>query len=130
MRRTPLAIDPRWDGVVIPRTARKQWRCVAADEVKRYEIHAQRGEICSTRQAPDLLTAHERMHEMQERYPAATVTIRPVRNPDYREDCLGDIMPGNRYAEYMGEAAAYQSGTRYCSRCATTVWGPKGDEAS
>lgn len=119
----PLIIDPHWDGVVIPRTARKEWRCVAADEVKYYTITAKRPGVTSERSAHDLETARERVAEMKEHYPAAVVTVHPVLNPEYRADCLVHIMPGDRYGEYMGEAAAYQSGSRYCARCTTAVWG-------
>jgi hypothetical protein len=45
-------------------------------------------------------------------------------NPDYRPDCLHEIAPGDTYFEYTGETPAYQSGVRYCVRCAVAVWLP------
>ena len=37
--------------------------------------------------------------------------------------CGVTINPGDRYLEYLGEAPAYQSGSRYCAICAVDVWG-------
>lgn len=39
----------------------------------------------------------------------------------YSPECLktsGDINPGDRYVEYLGETPAYQSGSRHCLHCA------------
>lgn len=38
------------------------------------------------------------------------------------EGCGAAIEPGERHLEYLGEAHAYQSGTRYCAVCAETTW--------
>ncbi len=43
-------------------------------------------------------------------------------NGNYRPDCLGTIQPGDRYVEYMANAAGYESGDRYCWKCGTAVW--------
>lgn len=43
-----------------------------------------------------------------------------ARRPARAEDCPGTIAPGDRYVEYLGEAAAYQSGSRHCRACAET----------
>jgi hypothetical protein len=50
------------------------------------------------------------------------IVITTVPNPNYRADCLVDIAPGDPYYEYLGESAAWESGIRYCSRCALAVW--------
>ena len=36
--------------------------------------------------------------------------------------CLGVIVPGDRYVEYLGETPAYQSGVRYCRPCGVAAW--------
>lgn len=49
---------------------------------------------------------------------------RPNPNADSRSpECTGDIAPGDAYVEYLGEAGAYQSGTRYCAACGVKTWG-------
>ena len=59
----------------------------------------------------------------QTRNPEAAVTIGQDLNPDYSPDCPSpDIKPGDVYGEYIGEAAAYQSGLPYCAACAAVVW--------
>lgn len=37
-------------------------------------------------------------------------------------DCRGTIAPGDRYVEYLGESAGYQSGYRYCLPCGVDIW--------
>lgn len=53
--------------------------------------------------------------------------IRTARKPHRCEGCRVEIVPGEQYAEYVGEVSAYQSGSRYCIGCAerqlsTTEW--------
>jgi hypothetical protein len=36
--------------------------------------------------------------------------------------CLGVIVPGDRYVEYLGEAEPYRSGRRYCRPCGVAAW--------
>lgn len=36
----------------------------------------------------------------------------------HAEDCTPQIAPGAMYAEYLGDAAAYESGSRHCLACA------------
>ena len=75
-----------------------------------------------------MITTHEevgiwRMARKDWRCTCADVARRNgKRNPNYRSTCLGDIPKGTRYFEYLGEAAAYESGDRYCSSCALAVW--------
>lgn len=54
-------------------------------------------------------------------------TVGGWTNPDYvepdkRPGCTPTIEPGDYHFEYLGEAMAYQSGTRYCAACAVAVW--------
>lgn len=37
--------------------------------------------------------------------------------------CDGTIFAREHYVEYVGEVAAYQSGSRYCLPCAERTWG-------
>lgn len=52
------------------------------------------------------------------------LVVRIARKPwtceahEHHVDCGLDIRPGMAYVEYIGEAAAYQSGTRYSLVCA------------
>jgi len=43
--------------------------------------------------------------------------------------CHQTILAGDDYVEYLGSAAAYSSGTRYCIVCGLAVWtiDPTGD---
>lgn len=42
--------------------------------------------------------------------------------------CVGEIKPGDRYIEYMGEVAGYgESGTRYCLPCGVAEWSAEGN---
>lgn len=117
------------DGIV--RTARKIHRCVCADRLLPWG-YSVRGEYdggwseLSCRTLLDAERAADRMRNSPakrsgEHY--ALVIIIERENPDYRPDCLGDINPGDRYYEYLGDSMAFQSGHRYCSRCAVAVWG-------
>lgn len=38
------------------------------------------------------------------------------------EGCTPIIVKGSRYVEYIGEAAAFESGHRYCAACALKHW--------
>ena len=40
-----------------------------------------------------------------------------------RTYCEIPIRPGDRYLEYLGEAAAFQSGVAYCAEHALAEWG-------
>lgn len=42
------------------------------------------------------------------------------------EGCTQTIPAGTQYVEYVGEAAAYQSGWRLCGTCAVITWGDYG----
>jgi len=47
---------------------------------------------------------------------------RRARQPHRCEACKADIVPGERYYEYTGEAPSYQAGLPYCKACAPKVW--------
>lgn len=105
------------------RTARKPWRCVCADPVRRYEVrydHEPAGSWTSsihrTRQ-----DAERALGEVTGRF--GNGRIDEVANPNYRPDCLGDIAPGDRYFEDISDSEPYQHGPAYCARCAVGVWG-------
>lgn len=102
------------DPTLVVRQARKQWRCICADEFKSWRVDAR----------PYVSTVHtyrtrKEAIEAAERYSGR---LEGVRNPNYRSDCLGDIMPGDTYVEYMGEASPYEHGTSYCMKCAVEAW--------
>jgi hypothetical protein len=42
--------------------------------------------------------------------------------PCIHSECRGEINPSDRYIEYLGESAAYESGIRYCLPCGLAVW--------
>ncbi len=46
------------------------------------------------------------------------VVIRRARKAWTCVECAGAINRGDDYVEYLGEAPAYASGTRYCDGCA------------
>lgn len=43
-------------------------------------------------------------------------------NPNYRPGCIGDILPGDLYVEYTGEADPFSHGSAYCVPCAVGAW--------
>lgn len=114
------------------RTARKPWRCVAEKEFRRWhvrrtcehgwsEVSAQTGG--EARAKADALEG-TRCHGLH--VPVVEqIEVYPLPNPEFRPDCLGEIAVGDRYFEYMGESCAWESGTRYCARCAVAVWAGK-----
>ena len=53
------------------------------------------------------------------------VEVRPRLDRNYPSrspGCRGDIHPRQRYVEYLGGAAAYESGSRYRVPCGAAVW--------
>lgn len=44
--------------------------------------------------------------------------LRTARKTWHCIDCQGEIQPGTHHVEYIGEAHAFESGTRYCMTCA------------
>jgi hypothetical protein len=81
---------PRFeDGTVMFRRARKPWTC------------------CGRLRTPD---GNAYMREPNVT-PVGTFGTRWVR-------CRAEIRVGSRYVEWLGESAPYESGTRYCFRCA------------
>lgn len=47
---------------------------------------------------------------------------RTARKPWTCVECGRRITTGTPHVEYVGEAHAYESGTRYCLPCADKVW--------
>lgn len=114
------------------RTARRNWRCVCAEPIRWFEIRGtyDRGEgRASTRCRPRsdaeavVQLMRERPPDLRTMKPYLRVEVIEHANPDYSPDCLHDIPFGARYFEYLGETAAYQSGSRYCALCAVRSWG-------
>ena len=128
---------------VIPRVARKPWRCICADDVKTYQVrvYGARKDGTETGWSQRSFSTEEEATAWGESRIgtptnlnagtgeptgwAARFEVEPVLNPNARdraEDCAGDIKPGDRYVEYLGEAAAYESGHRYCWPCGLKIW--------
>lgn len=117
------------DPQLVVRTARKAWRCVCADPVRRFEVkrHCEHGwsaGSCRTEaevEAWKLRIVNQPCHggKLPQQ---ARLEVTPIRNPNYRDDCLGDIAPGETYVEYLGEAEPYAHGSSYCPKCAVAVW--------
>jgi len=113
----------------VARTARKSHRCVCSVPIHRWSVrrtceHGWAEHSYSTEAEAQSKASRwrgERCHG-QDVPTTEDITIEAVRNPAYRPDCLGDIAPGDRYWEYMGNASAYQSGDPYCAVCAVAVW--------
>lgn len=136
-------------GVALYRTARKQWRCVAADEVLYWRVRTRKtgdpddwdwsgssGRYTTEVDADEAAKAKvgtPASYDMREgsptyRQPSGWYTAaeaEPVPNPNHASrspDCRGDIHPGHRYVEYVGESAAWQSGQHYCLPCGIATW--------
>lgn len=121
----------------IVRTARKPWRCIGADEFRSFDAvrvcdHGDWKATSSsrhlTREAAETALAEARARAGAGR-PChgehvaldAAFYVAANPNPEYRPDCLVDIAVGDTYVEYVGETPAFwQSGDRYCARCAQT----------
>ncbi|MEQ7008382.1 hypothetical protein ABN028_19595 [Actinopolymorpha sp. B17G11] len=136
----------QYPGATVYRTARNRYRCVTADEIRYWRIRTKN----SVNQADgiDDWTGYSDSYGTEAdaaeaaRVKVGTVSHRDadtdeaigwyttaepeaVPNPNHRANvmqCTGDILPGDRYIEYLGEAAAYQSGTRYCLPCGIAAW--------
>ena len=118
------------------RTARKGWRCTAADEATgRWVITGVYDRGHTTTYAPTYEQAAAKAQRMEDRGPYAnrqgrylTITVVPEPNPNHAsraKGCTGDIAPGVRYVEYRGEtAAAWESGSRWCAPCGVATWTP------
>ena len=114
------------------RTARRSWRCTCADSIRWFEVRGtyDRGTSTAstfrrTRREAEAVEQlmRERPPDLRTMKPYQRVEIIEHANPDYSPDCLRDIAVGARYFEYLGETAAYQSGSRYCAGCAERAWG-------
>jgi hypothetical protein len=111
------------DTVLVVRRARKPWRCICADEFKRFEVVAvvdgvETSSIAKrTRHEAEVHAEHLLFLPQYD-----SVVVRPIRNPNYRPFCLRDITPGDIYVEYMGEAEPFRHGSSYCEACAVAVW--------
>lgn len=113
------------------RIARKVYRCTAADEfLNRWQVRGEwpKGHTISyARTYEEAAATAQRMEDSGPRAGETyeSVVVEPVRNRNFVSrdpGCLGDIAPGDRYVEYLGEALAYQSGTRYCRVCGSLTW--------
>ncbi len=121
-RELAALVDPGYS--VIARTARKPWRCRAADPYRPgwwVRVTLDGGEFESPR--PDRQSAGSLAADYRNRHPDAVVEVYQKPNPDHRADCLGDIPPGTAYVEYLGGSAGYEHGHPYCQRCGVAVWG-------
>jgi len=135
MNRAELAImiRPEHRGYVFARTARQACACVCKADALSWTVRATyalpglqaRTNRITHRDArrPDQAQAEGLADSLRLGYPDATVTVAPVVNPNHRPNCLGEIPAGTAYLEYLGEAAAWQFGSRYCQRCGIAVWG-------
>lgn len=65
--------------------------------------------------------AKDYAQKLREENPGAHVAITATLNLRYREDCSGDIRPGDRYAERHGAAKPGETGNILCLRCAIAV---------
>jgi hypothetical protein len=118
--------------VAVYRTARKPWRCTCADRVGSYRVYWEREEDWGTshgyRSGPWGRTpagAAQMAKEMRDSGAYTLVEVRERLNRNYPSKaagCRGDIHPGDRYIEYLGDAGAYQSGERYCLPCGISTW--------
>lgn len=128
----------------IPRVARKPHRCVCADDVLSYRVRVigARKDGTETGWSETSRPTEREAHEYgQSRIGTVTnvngyteeptgwavrYEVTPRTNPNAASrspECAGDIKPGDRYVEYLGEAAAYESGHRYCWPCGLQTWG-------
>jgi len=123
--RDALAAVTDDSGLIIPRIARKPHRCRRADLYRPgwYILTCHEPGRWGKSYRLDRAAAEKLADGKHSRYPDAIITIGQDRNPDYSADCLSpDIYPGTVYGEYVGEAAAFESGQPYCARCAAAVW--------
>jgi hypothetical protein len=125
-----IMVDPRWLDAVVVRTARKQWTCTCANEVRpgRWVKTTRPGSWTQSYRATES-EAESHADSQRRRYPDADVETGQDANRGYRPDCLGEIPAGSAYLEYLGDAAAYESGSRYCQRCGIAVWGKPARDA-
>lgn len=134
-----MGADLTWAENATPRTARKSYRCRCADEIVDWKVTYLTTSGSGTRfgfasqedaqaKADALLGVPSNVNagtgEVTGRYTETHAV--PRINPNYAgraDDCAGRIEPGDRYVEYLGESAPWQSGDRYCWPCGVKVWG-------
>jgi hypothetical protein len=111
------------DTTLVVRKARKQWRCICANEFRRFEVITYHDGVPAapiykpTRHAAEVTAEYLLLSPGTE-----AAHVHPVRNPNYRSDCLVDIQPGDTYIEYLAEAEPFSHGSSYCVTCAVAVW--------
>lgn len=121
--------DGRLEENCIVRKARKEYRCIGAEEFRRFwavrrcDHGSWQGESRSSCASQAAAEAHLAKYADRPCHGGVyAVTERAVEaepNPEYRPTCLGDINPGDTYVEYLGDTPGFwQSGTRYCASCA------------
>lgn len=137
-----MSTEPDLTYEAVYRTARKTWRCVAADPLRGWDVtaHHERGWTGRLHRFDPTRPLEEQEAEaaawgeakIGQRATASGLlyerfTIEPRLNPEHRggelaHACAGWIEPGDRYVEWRGDAAMWESGSRYCLACGTTVW--------
>lgn len=134
-------------GCLIPRTARKAWRCTCADRLFGFTIVCPWGDADGNPRGESSFSLGRHVDRAAAEAIAAdkvgavaawdctvspsvpsgwvlSATVVERLNPNYREGCRGSIEPGDRCIEYVGESVPWESGPRYCAPCAVAAWGP------
>lgn len=125
------------DDLVVERIARKRWRCTCADDVLGYRVRGEYpgafgGVNHTEKPARDKAHAEQMAAAMLggvastsgTRYERTEVVERRNRNAANRSArCSGWIERGDAYVEFLGDAAPYESGSRYCLACGYEAWG-------
>jgi hypothetical protein len=116
------AIAPGNRDVVQVQAEIKTQRCTCADEVL-YTVKVESSSGTTViGPMPRADAQYNADYERAENL-GAEATIEPCRNPDYRPDCLCDILEDEAYVKYLRAGRNPWHGEVYCQRCGIALWG-------
>lgn len=116
------AIAPGNRDVVQVQAEIKTQRCTCADEVL-YTVKIESSSSTTVIGPMPRTDAQFNADYDQAENPGAEVTMEPYRNPDYRPDCLRDILEDEAYVRYLRVGRNPWHGEVYCQRCGIALWG-------
>jgi hypothetical protein len=97
-------------------------RCTCADDAL-YTVKVESSGGTTVHGPMPRADAQSNVGDYRAENPGAEVTMEPCRNPDYRPDCLRDILEDEAYVRYLRAGRNPWHGQAYCQRCGIALWG-------
>ena len=105
------------------RTARREWRCIGADQIFRWMTCAE-GPLyvivrhTETREEAEALADELRTYVRDDgERQFDQIQVQPMARPRRRSTCAIVIPKGSRYIEWRDDMLPWQSGQRFCMSC-------------